>query len=572
VAFIETRKKIFSVLLASSLSGMGNLACLAADSGAGPAVPLWQEQAAANCAQLNTSALAEDSPLLAFANIAPAKATAPQTIVQDQDSDTFVDPAETDLGDGKTILKSPLLIAAADPSSAAPPVGGYVLSGGAQATPDECPDRIDQLSRQILLKEIELERFNLHYTREVAVQGRWKGWRYAGFQEVNAGMGLTGAIISTAYRGARLNDAGKIKPCIQESANYIPMIGSYIGAGAAAMEFGINEYHDLVARHRGYSPAESIRKVGAIKADIDKMMAERDALTKIEASSPTLSGQTEIDIAEGKVLQDMLEQSLEEFERFHVGARKLLAFQQMQFFFDFSKYITNSLGYNFGYLTLHRHHRRYNGNAGVLFITSGALTVFGPMVSRVFAKGVGEITRHNARAVTASACKSPVSTLQADLANLDRLAKQTRISNASERCLAREGHYTEHQNTYVDEIRAAEKAKGKAVLTATQNIGAAVYVGGTKIASGVEFTVVGFNHHYRAKTERANHVTNDNLFVASVIAIPSSAFSMLDTLRIQVQGEIARKKLAAKGQLPGQLVAKRLAQLDDMEKKIKAIR
>lgn len=570
MAFTESRKKLFSVLLASSVAVSGNLACLAAEIDTVKApVPLWQEQATA---QANAKQAATTKPDKATDAAQPtAEAPVSRSVSNAELALSLGDDLSND-GDNKQVLKSPLLLAIAQPANAtAQPASSYVLSGGASMSPDEALSKIDSLTKEILLKEIELERFNLNYTRNVAVQGRWKGWRYAGFQEVNAGMGLTGAIISTAYRGARLNDAAKVKPCIQESANYVPMIGSYIGAGAAAMEFGINGIHDIIARSHGYSPAESVRKVAGIKGDIDRMLAEREALEKIEGTSQTLSGQCEVDRVEGKVLSDMLNQGLQEFERFHVGARKTIAFQQTQFFFDFSKYITNSLGYQFAYLALHDHHRRYNGNAGVLFMTSGCLTMFGPIISRYVGKAVGELTEHNTHVSLGHSYKAEISTLEADLAQLDKLVKQTRISNAPEKALLREGHYEEHEKTYTDEIRASEKAKSKAVLTATQNIGAGMYVGGTKLASGILFTVVGFNHHYRAKSERANHVTNGNLFAASVIAIPSGAFSMLDTLRIQVTGEINRHKLAAKGMLPGQLVTKRLAQLDDMEKKLRAL-
>jgi len=554
----------------------GSLACIAADGAVAnaDAASIVQEQAApsGDKASSNTPVVvAAASPAALPVVATPADdvtiaTAAPATDKADAVVATVPGTSSGEENDEKdTILQSPLLLAAGQPGE------GFVLSGGAQISPDQAPDRIDQLTKQILLKEIEMERFNLHYTQEVARQGRWKGIRYGAFQEVNAGMGLTGAIISTAYRGARLDDPKAVKPCIQESANYIPMIGSYIGAGAAALEFGINGYHDIEARRHGYGPAESIRRVGALKSDIDKLMAERDSLIKVEATSAALSGQTELDQVEGKVLEDLLDQSLQEFERFDVGARRLIAFQQTQFFFDMTKYITNSLGYQFAFLTLHDHHRRYNGNAGALFVTSGALTVFGPIVSRLVGKGVAEMTRSNIHATLGHSYKEQGLTLQADLANLDRLAKQVRISNNSERAVSREANYGEHERIYTDEIRAAEKAKGKAVLSATQNIGAAAYVGGTKIASGVCFLVVGFNHNFRAGSDSltADRVTNTNLFAASVIAIPASAFSMLDTMRIQVQAEITRHKQKAKGELQGQLVAHRLAQLDELEKRLK---
>ncbi len=543
-----------------------NLVCLAADSTLSETSKDMAELALAETPK-DPAELTLTDPLLT--SLDPTAAPALPAVAADAPASAVAIRADA-IDDGKEpILENPLLAAAG-----APPSSGYVLSGGAQASPDECPDRIDQLTKNILLKEIELERFNLNYTQNVGIQGRWKSWRYNGLQEVNGAMGLTGAIISVAYRGARLEDAKKVKPCIQESGNYIPMIGAYIGAGASAMEFGINGYHDLVARHRGYSPHDSVAKVSGIKNEIDKMMAERNALTQIEATSAALSGQTQLDIAEGKVLEDLLNESLKEFERFHVGARRLIAFQQSQYLLDISKYVINALGYNFAFLSLHDHHRRYNGNAGALFMTSGGIMMMAPIVSRFIGKGVAELTRANYVHAVGHGYKAGGSTLEADLASLDTLTKGVKISNAERgtaRCLTREGHYEEHSKTFTNEIRAAQKARGAAVLSATQNVGSAIYVGGSKVASGVCFGIVGFNHIYHAGSDsiEADRVTNDDLFVASLIAIPATAYSMLDTLRITVKGEIARHKLLAKGMLPRQIVALRLQQLDSMEQKLK---
>lgn len=116
--------------------------------------------------------------------------------------------------------------------------------------PSTAVNKVDELTRQILLKIVKLERFNINYSMNVAKQGRWKGWRYAGFQEVNAGMGLAGAIIGTANRGSHLHTSARLWTQVQESACYIPMIGSIIGASATVLEIAINEYHDIQATQK----------------------------------------------------------------------------------------------------------------------------------------------------------------------------------------------------------------------------------------------------------------------------------------------------------------------------------
>jgi hypothetical protein len=443
------------------------------------------------------------------------------------------------------------------------------LLGGVNMSPSEAQSKVDDLTRQILLKEIELERFNIHYNMEVARQGRWKGWRYAFWQEINNGLGLAGAIVSVENRGRVISKPKKLNAHIQEAANYIPMIGAIIGASAAAFELSVNAWHDLQAMSRGFSPGAAIKHVNSLKADINRLLAERDAVTNVEASSPQFAGRVSIDQCEGKVLKDLRDESLLEFERFHLSARKLLAFQQMQYMFDIAKYTTNAIGYHFAYLSLKNRRRYYNYKGGVFFTISGGLVMTGPILSRLFAKGVGEIHRYRLKTTLKEAEEAKVQDLVSDHKQLDQLCANAKITEAEHPALARSALYGIHEKVFQDEFEASIKTRNKAKLTATQNIGSGLFVGGCKIASGVLFIVPGHNPRFNGKTPTADRVTNNDLFTASVIAIPATTYTLIDNLRIQVMGEINRHKQAKEGQLSKQLLQARLAQLDDMEARLK---
>jgi hypothetical protein len=442
----------------------------------------------------------------------------------------------------------------------------------ASLPPSQAAKEVDDLAKQILLKEIELQRFNLHYTLEVAKQGRWKGWRYASAQEVNTGMNLAGGIISTVNRGTNLHHASKVQLYPQEAANYIPMIGSIIGASAAVTEFSINGFHDFRARRHGFSPAASIKKVGQLKSEILQLLQRRDELIKIEASDTAYANHVAIDKAEGDVLKDTLDQSLQEFARYHIGARKLLAFQQAQFIFDASKYITSAIGSEFAYLSLSRGQRIWNGRAGILFVVSGQLTMLGPVLSRAFAKGVGTVTRHRLAGVMRDAQDADIATLQKDLRVLNALMKQGNLEDQEVAAATnRQAMLDTHEKAFVNEIRIQENKNAAAKLTATQNIAAGAFVGASKTASGILFILPGFNPAFNRKTQRASRTTNDLLFASAVIGLPANTFSMIDTLRIQIKGELNRRKAAKAGQLPAQLAKTRLQELDDIEQRLQAL-
>lgn len=447
-----------------------------------------------------------------------------------------------------------------------------ILRGDASVAPSEAARQIDELTKQILFKEIELQRYNLHYTMEVAKQGRWKGWRYAMFQEINSGLGLAGSVISTSNRGQALHNSKRVNLHTQLAANYIPMIGSIIGASAAAGEFGINTYHEMVARSKGFSPTAAVKKVRGLQQDIDSLLDKREALMRIEASEPSLHEYVAVDEVEGRILKDMRDQSLMEFERFHISARKVLGFQQTQYLFDVAKYTTNAIGCNWAYLSLANHHRIWNGRAGVMFAISGQLTCYAPILSRLFAKGYGEFTKMGMKDISKEARETSISKLSADLADLDKIIKQHKEHNAEvATTVVMQGDYEAHERAFTNEISSAQKKSDAAKLTATQNIGAGLFVGGLKTASGVLFLVPGFNPNYNKSDERSSRVTNDLLFTSAILGLPAGVFSMLDTLRIQVRGEINRHKAAKEGKLPGQLAIARLKELDQMERKLKAL-
>jgi hypothetical protein len=194
----------------------------------------------------------------------------------------------------------------------------------------------------------------------------------------------------------------------------------------------------------------------------------------------------------------------------------------------------------------------------------------GPIISRYVAKGVAEGHKHYLRSTVQEAEANKVEDLERDKKALDDMCHGNISQEDSSSALARANIYGDQSKVFQDELSASQRERDKAKLTATQNIGAGLYVGASKVASGVLFNVVGGNVHYRTDTARAGRVTNASLFAASVVGLPATTFAMVDTLRIQVQGEINRHNQMAAGTHPSQLTKARLAQLDDVERRLGA--
>lgn len=433
--------------------------------------------------------------------------------------------------------------------------------------------KIDELTREILLKEFDLERYGIRYNMEYGKQGRWKGWRYGFWGEANLGLGLAGGIISVDNRGRKLRDASHVNVHTQESANYIPMIGNIIGAGAAGTEFGINSWNCYKASRKGYSPRKARKHVKEKREEIEKLLEQRAKLIADEGGRPELEARAKLDAAEQRVLKDLLTQTLQQFERFYLGKTNLLAFQQMQYLFDISKNVTSAVGYEYAYLSLARKHRIENGRAGVLFAVSGGLYMAGPVLSRLFAKMLVNRERNLLKPSTQIAENATLEQLKEDRNLLEGACKvagcpKEKIEDFLDRSAS---IYALGEKNFEDEIARGKKALDKSKLVATQNIAAGAFVGGTKVASGILFMIPGFNARFNTSGHRADRATNSNLFTSSLISLPASTFAIIDTLRINIQGEVARQKLKKQGLYPDQLAQKRLDDLDRLEKMVKEI-
>jgi hypothetical protein len=165
----------------------------------------------------------------------------------------------------------------------------------------------------------------------------------------------------------------------------------------------------------------------------------------------------------------------------------------------------------------------------------------GPAVSRGVAAGVGKLHKLSLKTTRADAEAREFLALQQDKALLDKLcASGITPPDFGVGPISRSDIFGLQSKIFQDEVERSEKARNNAKLIATQNIGAGAYAGASKVASGILFIIPGY--YYNDKTLRSTTVTNRDLFASAVVGLPASAFAMLDTLRIQVKGELNRHR------------------------------
>ncbi len=438
----------------------------------------------------------------------------------------------------------------------------------AQSEPSDTIEQIEHLTKQVILKEIELEKFNLHYRKEVGKQGRWSGWRYATLQEANFCLNLASGIYSTSERSSHFKDPDKLSPAKLERSNITSMVGYIIGASAGALELGITEFHDIQASRKGFSPKAAKAHVLSLKIEIDKLLIEREALLKIESAAPLLHYHAAEDLAEGKVLVDLRDLALLEYEKFHIGARRYVAFQKSLYFLDMTKYTCSAIGSFFAFLSQHRHDRKWNLRAGILDDIAGGLIIATPFLSRGIGVVEQEIQRHYIAPIVHDVQTRQIATLEADETVLEKLSQAiTPNVDLANSPLKRMSMYRKENHYFESESERIIKQERAGKLTATQNMITGTFTGSTHLTGGILYTSAG--KIANGQTLRDSRVSNYNLGTAAIVSIPGNAVAILDTLRIQVQAEINRHKASRAGKLPAQLFAANLAQLDRLEQQLK---
>jgi hypothetical protein len=441
---------------------------------------------------------------------------------------------------------------------------------------------VEEINRQIILKEIELERYSVSFRKYNNVQGRWRGWRYFLSQEANSALTASGLTVQLIDRERvinranvfKLNDKGELK-YVQNSTNRVTqerglvlqMIGQYIGATGSAIELGINYYHGYKARKAGYGPAHGIAHVLKLKGEIEALFVERAKLIE----SGNLDGDDlAIARAEELVLRDITDMGLQEYATFHASARRFRAFQDSLYRLDIAKNITGATGNLVNVVATHNRTPRLSGPAGVLTTTSGALIMLTPLMAR----GVGKIVelRHKRALKPILAGTSPHSVDQLDehraaLAALESKFRGTDVSQNtpanSNKSLTLLAAYDKESAQRRKQLALATREIRAGTRSATQNIGTGFAVGGSKIALGVTNMIAGW------KYSKFAHKSNSVVAAGTISYMSGSYLAVVDNLRLRVVDELNRKRLGKRGDLPMQVLGDKLKSLDQLEASLK---
>lgn len=442
-------------------------------------------------------------------------------------------------------------------------------------------DKLDQLNHQILQKDIEGERFNINFRRAVNVQGRWRGPRYFLSQETNAAGTAAGLWLAVHARYQAINHKylfaldkkGKLlekrntpNRILLEHAIIPQLVGQCVGGYGSAFEYGINLYHDHQARKKGLDFDSAVQHVSSLKTEVESLFKERQALIdqyrdKIPASHVQMAE------AQGQVLKDLCYLALSEYLTFHYNSRRYRTFQDSIYLMDVTR---NAFGAAGNIVALYgTAHRRPSCNlpAGLGTLISGAIVVVAPASARLIGKLVADHEANSLSYLRKTAERSDVQALEKDHLKLKQLVETVHADDPlSHRFLTQleqlevlnELNIEEHRNTFHlsnRELRAQTRA-------AQENIVTGAIVGGTKTALGIGASTAGLLYY--------NHPETSNALIAgtTIVYAVGATIGAAENVRIQLSGELQRRKLARQHLLPGQILSEHMNKLDQIQREL----
>jgi hypothetical protein len=453
--------------------------------------------------------------------------------------------------------------------------------------------KLDALTKQILLRELELERLSTRFQIETTLTKPWRQRRVFAYGEANAGLTLAGLLcaLPVRYQLARevlppgfkgtidtdeelpevppntpanspLRNRGGINTRARlEDAGRLQVVGSAIGAGGDIIELGLNFEHYLWLKRNGFSPATYRHQVQLIHSQLDDLIRERHSV--LAASNLSTSDRQAAE-SEEQLLGDLRGLALVHYSDFHSATRRFWAFQNTAFLVDLSKNLTSMSGNVIGLVGTQSRRNRMAGGAGLFGVIAGGIVLLTPIFGRVTGNVSGLAAK---RSVSKELTDVQSATAAIYAAHKQNFAAVTNEATDNTPYLIgarrRQAFYDEHEKLLVELEQFFKRQRKSGRDTTRENIAFAAAVGPPRIANGVTGILGGWDYYGKPPTANKVYAAGLTTYTAG------TGINILETARVFVSSEVTRRTLAKRNQLPRQRLNARIRVLDDMSQILK---
>ncbi len=428
------------------------------------------------------------------------------------------------------------------------------LNSWSWASQDSLNFEQEKSFNEIVLKEIELSRFNLLFNYENHRQSNWLPYRYFAGQEASAAGVNAGLIVGLVAREEHLNDPAKIHPVTLEYSLMPQMIGQFVGGIEPVYELFLKTKKFYNLKTKNIIPKIAIKHVNNLNNELNSLGQE------LNLKNSNLIQLQEVNVQ--KTLQHAL---ISQYNQFHLQTKAFNIFQNSMFVMDSLKNTTGALGNLIGIISVHDRNPKINGPAFLLTTLSGVLIILGPIVSRVNRVIVKTIVKNQLKEREVIDFQNNLNQFNNNLNSLIvMVAKHPQDKSINQSLKSRLTFYKQQQFLLQGDLNKIIKQNEKNKRLAHIQIPIATIVGSTKIALGVCGMVAGFKY-YRHPQEAQTLVAD-----GSIPFICGTGIAMVDNLRFLTISQIDYFKNKKINNLPSMTYTNYLNDLDKIETSVKA--
>lgn len=435
------------------------------------------------------------------------------------------------------------------------------------------PNKVQQvvrLTKELILRLIELERFSLHYRLENDKQPKARTYRFFAAHEANSLLETAANIILTTQAAKKLEHKRVSRPAI-ENAYVLTTVGNSVAGWGSFQEFLSDMVRDSRNRKSGFDSRAAFKHLEKSIEDIDRLMLERDLLIEEIHVSET-SQLYEVLKEERNCLKDIRRHCLNEFIQFH---QNMIAHRINKDVFYLANTATNAvfLAADCVFLRAFSHDRnkKFIGTGQIVFLCGTPLTIFSPYIAQWASKiAVSRAKKRMQRFLLAESMEAP---------NIEGHVARTKdlCTSLPAEKLALLGPLLERLDLYLKANQAAERVMSSErehlahlQKVAHESLVIAPVLGGAQVARGTLESLAYYGYGHRPSRSNV-HTAAALTLGATVTSIAANAFAAGYTGKNFVETKLYERRLHKKGQLVEDVIGARLAELEDIEKRARAL-
>lgn len=424
--------------------------------------------------------------------------------------------------------------------------------------PTELEEKIEYYTVQILLKEIELERFYNQYRLFASKDPKYRYLRYFLLQQAAAGLTLGSYIGSCSELGQNLTTPDRISRQVIDSTTKAGLIGVYLQGGSSAIELASNVATTIKHKVKKTDPKSAAKNVRDRLQAIDALSAQRNELIE---RLPNKEG-IELLKAEGRILKYFRDWCLSEFADVYADAKSYQTGNNVYYVLDITSASLYAASYLVALRAVDKPHL-FGPSAIVGIVGDGFGIVSAPFSSwsynilyKYYRKRLGKNLKEKIYDPEEIA-KNEILSLRAKVQKSNALSPK-HLSHIHER-LSMIDFWSCDYDDYITKTTEEDRRFSKVALQS--NISGPL-ISGAFLAQDIMSLVA-------ANSLKNNLMKSTTVgFISTVPPLAASGFSLLLTSYWGADELIHHYKLKKKNATPDQLVKRRFGTLSQMENQL----